>query len=63
MIESFFGKFARVCLKGIRVKTKEELVQRIYQYMDEVNSQPVGLSLEIQDGRNGGLMFAHSFEK
>ena len=41
MIESFFGKFARVCLKGIRVKTKEELVQRIYQYMDEVNSQPV----------------------
>jgi transposase len=41
MIESFFGKFARICLKGIRVKTKEELVQRIYQYMDEVNSQPV----------------------
>jgi transposase len=41
MIESFFGKFARVCLKGIRVKSKEELVQRIYQYMDEVNAQPV----------------------
>jgi transposase len=41
MIESFFGKFARVCLKGIRVKTKEELIQRIYQYMDEVNAQPV----------------------
>ena len=41
MIESFFGKFARVCLKGIRVKTKDELVQRIYQYMDEINAQPV----------------------
>jgi transposase len=41
MIESFFGKFARVCLKGIRVKSKDELVQRIYQYMDEVNAQPV----------------------
>ena len=41
MIESFFGKFARVCLKGIRVKTKDELVRRIYQYMDEVNAQPV----------------------
>lgn len=41
MIESFFGKFARVCLKGIRVKTKDELVQRIYQYMDEVNAEPV----------------------
>lgn len=41
MIESFFGKFARVCLKGIRVKSKDELVKRIYQYMDEVNAQPV----------------------
>lgn len=41
MIESFFGKFARVCLKGIRVKTKDELVQRIYQYMSEVNAEPV----------------------
>ena len=41
MIESFFGKFARVCLKGIRVKTKDELVRRIYQYMDEINAQPV----------------------
>jgi transposase len=41
IIESFFGKFARVCLKGIRVKSKDELIQRIYQYMDEVNAQPV----------------------
>lgn len=41
IIESFFGKFARVCLKGIRVKSKDELVQRIYQCMDEVNAQPV----------------------
>lgn len=41
VIESFFGKFARVCLKGIRVKTKEELVRRIYLYMEEVNAQPV----------------------
>lgn len=41
IIESFFGKFARVCLKGIRVKSKDELVQRIYQYIDEVNQQPV----------------------
>jgi len=37
----FFGKFARVCLKGIRVRTKDELVQRIYQYMDEVNAEPI----------------------
>lgn len=25
----------------IRVKTKDELVQRIYRYFDEVNEQPV----------------------
>lgn len=41
LIESFFGKFARVCLKGIRVKSKEELIERIYRYMDEVNEVPV----------------------
>lgn len=41
IIESFFGKFTKAFLKGIRVKTKEELVNRIYQYMDEVNKVPV----------------------
>lgn len=41
LIESFFGKFTKVFLRGIRVKTKEELVQRIYRYMDEVNEIPV----------------------
>ena len=41
LIESFFGKMSRVCLRGMRVDTKEELVQRIYQYFDEVNAEPV----------------------
>jgi transposase len=41
LVESFFGKLARVCLKGIRVQSKEELVERIYQYLDEVNEVPV----------------------
>ena len=41
IIESFFGKMFRAMLRGIRVKSKEELVQRIYQYIDEVNSDPV----------------------
>jgi len=41
MIESFFGKLARVCLRGIRVKSKQELVERIYQYIQEVNEVPV----------------------
>ena len=27
-------------LKGIRVKTKEELIRRIYTYFDEINAEP-----------------------
>jgi len=41
LIESFFSKMARVFLRGIRVNSKEELVERIYKYMDEVNAEPV----------------------
>jgi transposase len=40
-VESFFGKMARVFLKGIRVETKKELVDRIYKYIREVNDSPV----------------------
>jgi len=41
LIESFFSKMARAFLRGIRVASKEELVERIYKYMDEVNAEPV----------------------
>lgn len=41
MIEGFFGKMTHQMLRGIRVKTKEELVKRIYQYFDEINQTPV----------------------
>ena len=41
LVEGFFSKLTRQMLKGIRVKTKDELVQRIYRYFDEVNEQPV----------------------
>ena len=41
MIESFFSKMTKQMLRGIRVGTKEELVERIYQYFDEVNREPV----------------------
>lgn len=40
LIEGFFSKLTRQMLKGIRVKTKDELVQRIYKYFDEVNEEP-----------------------
>lgn len=41
LIEGFFSKLTRQALKGIRVKTKEELIDRIYKYFDEVNEAPV----------------------
>ena len=41
LVEGFFSKLTRQSLKGIRVKTKEELVERIYNYFEEVNESPV----------------------
>lgn len=41
MVEIFFSKMARSFLRGIRVKSKEELVRRIYQYIKEINESPV----------------------
>ena len=41
MIESFFSKMTKQMLKGIRVKSKEELADRIYLYFEEVNREPV----------------------
>lgn len=41
MIEGFFGKMTKQMLRGIRVSTKQELIDRIYKYFDEVNATPV----------------------
>lgn len=41
LIESFFSKMTKQMLKGIRVKSKEELAERIYLYFEEVNADPV----------------------
>ena len=41
LVEGFFSKLTRQSLKGIRVKTKEELVERIYKYFEEINADPV----------------------
>ena len=38
MIENFFSKMTRQMLRGIRVNTKQELEERIY---NEVNREPV----------------------
>lgn len=41
LVESFFSKMTKQMLKGIRVKSKEELIRRIYTYFDEINAEPV----------------------
>ena len=41
MFEGFFGKMTKQMLRGIRVKSKAELVDRIYLYFAEVNAEPV----------------------
>ena len=41
MIEGFFSKMTRQMLRGIRVKSKAELSDRIYLYFEEVNEEPV----------------------
>lgn len=41
LIESQFSKMTRSMLRGIRVASKQELVDRIHQYFNEINSAPV----------------------
>lgn len=41
LIESFFSKMTKQMLRGIRVKSKEELATRIYLYFNEVNQNPI----------------------
>ena len=41
MIEMFFSKIARSFLRHIRVESKEELIERIYKGIEEINREPV----------------------
>ena len=41
LIEGFFGKMTHQMLRSIRVKSKQELSERIYKYFDEINEQPI----------------------
>ena len=41
MVESFFSKMTRQMLRGIRVKSKEELTNRIFKYFEEINEEPI----------------------
>jgi transposase len=41
LIENQFSKMARTMLRGIRVASKQELIERIHQYFEEINADPV----------------------
>ena len=41
IIETFFSKIARSFLRHIRVDSKQELVDRIYQGIEDINEEPV----------------------
>ena len=41
MVEGFFSKMTRQMLRGIRVKSNEELTNRIYRYFAEINEEPI----------------------
>ncbi len=41
MIESLFSKMTRSLLRGIRATSKDELIDRISQYFDDINETPV----------------------
>ena len=41
MVEGFFSKMTKQMLRGIRVKSKAELAERIYQYFNEINEEPI----------------------
>lgn len=41
LVEGFFSKMTKQMLKGIRVKSKQELYDRIYRYFDEINETPI----------------------
>ena len=41
LIENLFSKMTRTMLREIRVATKQELIDRIHQYFEEINAAPV----------------------
>jgi transposase len=41
LIENQFSKMTRTMLRGIRVASKPELIDRIHQYFEEINADPV----------------------
>ena len=41
LVEGFFSKLTRQMLREIRVADREELIERIYKYFEEINDTPI----------------------
>jgi transposase len=41
IVETMFSKMARSMLRGIRVASKQELIERIHLYFEQINADPV----------------------
>lgn len=41
IVETMFSKMSRTMLRGIRVASKQELIDRIHLYFEEINADPV----------------------
>ena len=41
LVEGFFSKLTRQMLREIRVAHKEELIERLYKYFEEINDSPI----------------------
>jgi hypothetical protein len=48
IIENLLEKFIRACLKDIKTSSKDELIKRIYHYLDEINEYYVVRRLKCE---------------
>jgi transposase len=57
IIESLFSKMTRTMLRGIRVSSKEELIERISQYIEAMNETPTIFKWKYKmDKMAGGIV-------
>jgi transposase len=55
MIEMFFSKIARSLLRHIRVDSKKELIDRIYQGIKDINKEPVIFRWLLSLSKHGNI--------
>ena len=57
LVESFFAKLTKTFLRGMRVKSKQELIDRMLRFLDELNDDPVVFrwKYKLDDAQSGHL--------